>query len=229
MSDSLIEFKSGNKWFVDALNKVVSYARGHGVNPAGVPGWSWTVDGWQPPRFRVIEGMGEAGFLVKPSGEDGDITVTPSVVSGMGAWATIPVIGSTPLTALPAPVLSASGAEWIALRMEVQPVGDMYFNDGDTQLWRVAEGAGLLIGNIEVLAFSDAADMESQSTPASVNQSDGSPDSNGIYIIPLANNNGSGWKQVGYTGPLGVRMCANGAFIALSPARGPAVTIEPPE
>jgi hypothetical protein len=50
MSDSLIEFKSGNKWFVDALNKVVSYARGHGVNPAGAPGWSWTVDGWQPPR-----------------------------------------------------------------------------------------------------------------------------------------------------------------------------------
>jgi hypothetical protein len=55
MSDSLIEFKSGNKWFVDALNKVVSYARGHGVNPAGVPGWSWTVDGWKPPRARAGE------------------------------------------------------------------------------------------------------------------------------------------------------------------------------
>ena len=52
MSDVPIEFKSGNKWFVDALNKLVKYARGHGVNPAGVPGWSWTVDGWQPPRAK---------------------------------------------------------------------------------------------------------------------------------------------------------------------------------
>jgi hypothetical protein len=50
MSDSITEFRKGNKWFVDALNAVIKYARGHGVNPAGVPGWSWTVDGWKPPR-----------------------------------------------------------------------------------------------------------------------------------------------------------------------------------
>jgi hypothetical protein len=57
MSDSITEFKKGNKWFVDALNAVIKYARGHGVNPAGVPGWSWTVDGWQPPRASGGEGV----------------------------------------------------------------------------------------------------------------------------------------------------------------------------
>jgi len=50
MSDVAPQFSKGNKWIVDAINKVIAYARGHGVNPAGVPGWSWTVDGWQPPR-----------------------------------------------------------------------------------------------------------------------------------------------------------------------------------
>lgn len=55
MSDVAPQFSKGNKWIVDALNKVIAYARGHGVNPAGVPGWSWTVDGWQPPRVRAGE------------------------------------------------------------------------------------------------------------------------------------------------------------------------------
>lgn len=52
MSDSITDFRSGNKWMVAALNKVIAYARGHGVNPAGIPGWSWTIDGWQPPRVK---------------------------------------------------------------------------------------------------------------------------------------------------------------------------------
>lgn len=60
MSDIPPQFSKGNKWFVDALNALVAYARGHGVNPAGIPGWSWTKDGWQPPR--VKGGGSESAF-----------------------------------------------------------------------------------------------------------------------------------------------------------------------
>lgn len=46
------EFKKGNKSFNAALNSVVEYAKGHGVNAKGVTGWSQTPEGWQPPRFK---------------------------------------------------------------------------------------------------------------------------------------------------------------------------------
>lgn len=43
------EFKTGNASIRKALNEVAEYARRHGVNPAGLPGWSETIDGWNPP------------------------------------------------------------------------------------------------------------------------------------------------------------------------------------
>ena len=49
MNQPYPEFKSGNAAFVDALNQVVEYARRHGVNPGGRPGWNETPDGWMPP------------------------------------------------------------------------------------------------------------------------------------------------------------------------------------
>lgn len=71
MSDTRIEFKSGNKWFVDALNKVVACAWGHGVNPAGIPGWSWTVDGWQPPRTKSGSGGSDDLWDIVPAPDSG--------------------------------------------------------------------------------------------------------------------------------------------------------------
>jgi hypothetical protein len=70
MSDYPIQFKKGNQWFVDALNKVVSYARGHGVNPAGVPGWSWTVDGWQPPKTKGGGDQSVFPWSISPLGDN---------------------------------------------------------------------------------------------------------------------------------------------------------------
>ena len=46
------QFASGNAAFAQALNQVVEYARRHGINPGGRPGWNETPDGWMPPLFR---------------------------------------------------------------------------------------------------------------------------------------------------------------------------------
>jgi hypothetical protein len=51
------EFKSGNKWMVEALNLVVQYAERTGVNPGGRPGWNETAQGWLPPKVGVGEGF----------------------------------------------------------------------------------------------------------------------------------------------------------------------------
>jgi hypothetical protein len=42
-------FKTGNKSFIKALNRVVDDLWCNGLNPAGRPGWSWSKDGWVPP------------------------------------------------------------------------------------------------------------------------------------------------------------------------------------
>jgi hypothetical protein len=52
MAQDAPEFSDGNMAFRKALNSVVNYAKRHGVNPAGVSGWSETADGWMPPRSR---------------------------------------------------------------------------------------------------------------------------------------------------------------------------------
>jgi hypothetical protein len=71
MSDKPPEFSSGNKWMVRALNSVVKFALVHGVNPAGIPGWSQTTDGWQPPRIRPGSVVGA---------EPWDISITDGLV-----------------------------------------------------------------------------------------------------------------------------------------------------
>ena len=42
-------FTGGNKSFGAALNKTVEALWRHGLNPAGMPGWSESADGWVPP------------------------------------------------------------------------------------------------------------------------------------------------------------------------------------
>jgi len=49
------EYKSGNASFRKALNDVVLFARRHGLNPAGAPGWRQSADGWAPPPFPSAE------------------------------------------------------------------------------------------------------------------------------------------------------------------------------
>lgn len=42
-------FTKGNASIKSALNQAIEYARKHGVNPGGLPGWSQSADGWRPP------------------------------------------------------------------------------------------------------------------------------------------------------------------------------------
>lgn len=227
MSDTAPEFSTGNKWFVAMANAIIKYAKGHGVNCAGIPGWSWTIDGWMPPVSSGGSYSPVFGFSVKSSGDEGeDVTVSASVVSGMGAWAVVPEINGIPLTDSPPPKLSVSGKRWVALYMEVVPDMDVIYipaSDDEDPIYGVMEGAGTLEDDkVEVRAYADEDEMSAASQPARVNAATGSVDDNGIYVIPLAyrSDPDGSWKQIGYTGPLGVRMCRSGAFIALSPARG---------
>jgi hypothetical protein len=58
------EFKSGNKWMVEALNLVAEYAERTGVNPGGRPGWNETAQGWLPPKVGVGDFAIDAWDLV---------------------------------------------------------------------------------------------------------------------------------------------------------------------
>lgn len=53
-------FKGGNLSIASALNRLANALWKHGVNPAGVPGWSETADGWKPPV--VLSGGAQSVF-----------------------------------------------------------------------------------------------------------------------------------------------------------------------
>lgn len=61
MSEAAPEFESGNGYFVKALNALGKYAQRHGIDPAGLPGWSQGEFGWTPPY-----GSAALDGLIKP-------------------------------------------------------------------------------------------------------------------------------------------------------------------
>lgn len=63
-------FTSGNAAFKKALNSVVEFAKVHGLNPGGMPGWSQSADGWRPPS--IPPSVIAAGLLWELSIEDAD-------------------------------------------------------------------------------------------------------------------------------------------------------------
>lgn len=70
------EFKKGNASIRHALSEVVEYARKHGVNPAGAPGWSVSADGWVPPGGgtgqRPAPRQWQLRLSIDGEGEDGE-------------------------------------------------------------------------------------------------------------------------------------------------------------
>jgi hypothetical protein len=68
-------FKGGNISIASALNRLANALWRHGVNPAGRPGWSESVDGWVPP---VVFGGGEGSVFpwALNSKGDGDYSIT---------------------------------------------------------------------------------------------------------------------------------------------------------
>jgi hypothetical protein len=71
------EFKSGNKWMVEALNLVAEYAQRTGVNPGGRPGWSETAQGWLPPKVGAGGGgvFSQAWPLTVVDGEAAEVSI----------------------------------------------------------------------------------------------------------------------------------------------------------
>jgi hypothetical protein len=72
-------FTGGNKSFGAALNKTVEALWRHGLNPAGMPGWSESADGWVPPPVFAADGSALTAFdIVKasPQPESGPPTFT---------------------------------------------------------------------------------------------------------------------------------------------------------
>lgn len=75
------EFKSGNKWMVEALNLVAEYAQRTGVNPGGRPGWSETAQGWLPPRNSINEFVLTVPWkLSVEDGEAGEVKIDAGTI-----------------------------------------------------------------------------------------------------------------------------------------------------
>jgi hypothetical protein len=110
------EFKSGNKWMVEALNLVAEYAQRTGVNPGGRPGWSETAQGWLPPYNKGGGEMGEFRWDLINSTEEGEWTLfDPKVVYSREDIESDVVINNDPFT------LAAD--YWVVAKME-GPVND---------------------------------------------------------------------------------------------------------
>ena len=141
MSDSITEFKKGNKWFVDALNAVIKYARGHGVNPAGVPGWSWTVDGWKPPKSKGGgDGLSRLD-IVAGTAEGTKKLREPVIVAGINSLNEYLAITNEDVT--------LESGKWLVFRVDnVNPTPDPY----SFTLEVVDEESG---GKIESYTFDD--------------------------------------------------------------------------
>lgn len=75
MSEKPPEFNGGNGSFRKALNAVVAYARRHGVNPRGLPGWSQTPDGWMPPPVFSSTSFQSPWDLTIEDAETGQVSV----------------------------------------------------------------------------------------------------------------------------------------------------------
>lgn len=71
-------FTGGNKSICAALNKAVEALWRHGLNPAGMPGWSESADGWVPSMFAADGSLLTAFDIVKasPQPESGPPTFT---------------------------------------------------------------------------------------------------------------------------------------------------------
>jgi len=90
-------FKSGNTAMAAGLNSVADYAREHGVNPGGSPGWLQTPDGWKPPVISasILEGPWD---LVAGEEEGTFKLRAPVVVAGITDLGNVLVITNEPIT-----------------------------------------------------------------------------------------------------------------------------------
>lgn len=69
-------FTKGNTSIRSALNQAIEYARKHGVNPGGLPGWSQSADGWRPPPMSQSSVTGPVVWELKiEDAEAGEVSI----------------------------------------------------------------------------------------------------------------------------------------------------------
>lgn len=182
-----------------------------------------------PLLKRVIEGQGTVirladsrsvrdGFLAYRLGS-GDVAIEPSIVSGMGIVAKMPLIDTTPLDATAQPTLTLdSGVErWIALKFDAVPDTE---KGPDGVTYQIKAGAGTISGDITVEVYTTSAGMDSDSVAPVINTTTGTVTTDATYVVPLAKQLTTNVLiQSGFIGPLGVRMCGSGSLLLTAPAR----------
>jgi hypothetical protein len=213
------KFKRGEKLSAAKLNQLSAAVYERTPQPGTGTRLSCNPTGFSYSSVRRTETVELEGFRVYSVGA-GDVSVVPSVVSGASASAKVPVINGVPLSDEPRPKLNISegAGKWVALKIEIQPTVTKVNSDPDVYI--IAEGGGIMQGDPEVTFYNSQAEMNDAGKLAVINLADGSVTQNGIAILPLARQNAAGaMDQLGYIGPIGIRMCSSGSFVAVSPAR----------
>lgn len=173
-------------------------------------GWQETPHGMLAPVPSPIVSNYKPGFIVRGS-TDGSLTVTVvgdgNIVSGLDD-VYIPEIGGISLLTTPSPTLSVDDADWVALKIEIEPGVEEY----DTNAWRIIESGFTVVDDkIEVVSQPSVS-----MTLPTINPTTGAVTQNGIYYVPLALVEVSGSQVTvthkGYAekGPIAVRFCATG-------------------
>jgi|AntAceMinimDraft_12_1070368.scaffolds.fasta_scaffold00616_22 hypothetical protein len=142
-------FKSGNTAMVAGLNSVADYAREHGVNPGGSPGWLQTPDGWKPPSVFMAASVESPWDLVAGEDEGTFKLRAPVVVAGITDLGTVIVIDNTPIT--------LESDKFVVLKID-DVIADPY--TFTLALKEVDESGGL-----EVYTFTDDDELETANLP----------------------------------------------------------------
>lgn len=142
------------------------------------------------------------GFWVSWAGP-GKVRIQPSIVGGVA-----PDVSGT---------WSLGSGDVIALRVKMEPTVDDHDPSGAHD-YQIVDGGGT-IEAVTVRIYASMAAANSASQLAVINNGTGEVTQDGMYVLPLAQATSSATLvQVGYIGPIGIRMCASGAAIVGSPA-----------
>lgn len=185
------------------------------IDASGIPGWELQPDGrWRPPVMNVSLTARRWGFSVYRANED-EVSIVPSVISGLSVIGKIPAIGGTALDQTPAPTLAldTDSTAWVAIRVRAIPESEKNGEDN----YVIKEGGGIMDGTPSVEIFASEAAMQDAAVTPTVDDESGAATTTGVYIIPLAKQEGGTIRQLGFYGPLGVKMCTSGSLQIESP------------
>ena len=156
------------------------------------------------PRVRAVNSL-TLGFAVRDSDGTGNLTVYPSVITGLNASYLTPTLGGDELYDDPVPVLSGSADNWVFIKLEIEPEAV-----GNATPYTMSEANFTIVSNT-IVQDTDASDAQ----PAEVDVTSGNT-TNGIFMFPLAklDANGTVAYQTMY-GPFSASWC--GGLVRVAP------------